>query len=99
MCFQFAAIMASIRGRKAKYFWEKVQHFNWLLLDNYWIEFLLLCLKLCIYVYSKIRSHLNYYILKSFIFILIFRWIFPSRLLFGRLTAHLKGGRPGALVG
>jgi hypothetical protein len=47
----------------------------------------------------KIRSYLNYYILIGFIFILLFMWILPSRLLPGRLIAHLKGGWPGARVG
>jgi hypothetical protein len=47
----------------------------------------------------KIRTDLNCKILFSLIFISSFRWILPSRLLAGRLTAHLKRGWPGARVG
>jgi hypothetical protein len=47
----------------------------------------------------KICSDLNDYILRGRIFVSLFRWILPSRLLSGRLTAVLKGGWPGARVG
>jgi hypothetical protein len=42
------------------------------------------------------RSYLIDYILTGLIFISLFGWILPSRLLFGRLTTRLKGGWPGA---
>jgi hypothetical protein len=45
------------------------------------------------------RFYLNDYILTGLIFISLFRWILLSRLLLGRLTAHLKGGWPGARMG
>jgi hypothetical protein len=48
---------------------------------------------------STKRFYLNDYILCVLIFILLFRWILPLRLLAVRLTADLKGGWPGARVG
>jgi hypothetical protein len=50
-------------------------------------------------IWSKKRSYLNNYILIDFNFFSLFTWILPLRLLAGRLTAHLKGGWPGARVG
>jgi hypothetical protein len=41
-------------------------------------------------MWSKKHSYLNYYILIGFIFILLFRWILPLRLLPGRLTLIWK---------